>query len=43
MKETVNPGIKFEHKFLVPSSKTIPALYAKAEEFFAMPEVYFVP
>jgi fluoroacetyl-CoA thioesterase len=40
MKETLKPGIKFEHKFLVPSSKTVPALYPEAEEFLAMPEVF---
>jgi len=40
MKETLKPGIKYEHKFVVPSSKTVPALYPEAEEFLAMPEVF---
>ncbi len=40
MKDTLKPGLKFEHKFLVPSSKTVPALYPEAEEFRAMPEVF---
>lgn len=40
MKETLQPGIKYEHKFLVPSSKTVPSLYPEAEEFLAMPEVF---
>lgn len=40
MKDTLKPGIKYEHKFLVPSSKTVPALYPEAEEFLAMPEVF---
>jgi fluoroacetyl-CoA thioesterase len=40
MKESLKPGIKYEHKFLVPSSKTVPALYPEAEEFLAMPEVF---
>ena len=40
MKETLKPGIRYEHKFLVPSSKTVPALYPEAEEFLAMPEVF---
>lgn len=40
MKETLKPGIKYEHKFMVPSSKTVPALYPEAEEFLAMPEVF---
>lgn len=40
MKETLKSGIKYEHKFVVPSSKTVPALYPEAEEFVAMPEVF---
>jgi fluoroacetyl-CoA thioesterase len=40
MKESLKPGIKFVHKFVVPSSKTVPALYPEAEEFLAMPEVF---
>lgn len=40
MKETLKPGIKFEHKFLVPLSKTVPALYPESTEFAAMPEVF---
>ncbi len=40
MKDTLKAGIRFEHKFLVPSSKTVPALYPEAEEFLAMPEVF---
>ena len=40
MKETLKPGIKYEHKFLVPSSKTVPSLYPESEEFVAMPEVF---
>ncbi len=40
MKDSLRPGIKYEHKFLLPSSKTVPALYPEAEEFLAMPEVF---
>jgi fluoroacetyl-CoA thioesterase len=40
MKETLRPGIKYEHKFIVPASKTVPALYPESEEFVAMPEVF---
>lgn len=40
MKDTLKPGIKYEHKFVVPTSKTVPALYPEAEEFVAMPEVF---
>lgn len=40
MKEMLKPGIRYEHRFLVPSSKTVPALYPESEEFAAMPEVF---
>ena len=40
MKETLQPGIKFELKFVVPSSKTVPSLYPESDEFLAMPEVF---
>lgn len=40
MRDTLKPGLRYEHKFLVPSSKTVPALYPEAEEFLAMPEVF---
>lgn len=40
MKHSLKPGIKYEHKFVVPSSKTVPALYPEAEEFLVMPEVF---
>lgn len=40
MKETLVPGIRYEHKFVVPPSKTVPALYPESEEFVAMPEVF---
>lgn len=40
MKDTLRPGITYEHKFTVPENKTVPALYPEAEEFLAMPEVF---
>jgi fluoroacetyl-CoA thioesterase len=40
MKDTLKPGLKYKHKYVVPSSKTVPALYPEAEEFLAMPEVF---
>ena len=40
MKETLIPGIWYEHKFVVPTSKTVPALYPESQEFVAMPEVF---
>lgn len=40
MKESLKVGIRYEHKFRVPQSKTVPALYPESEEFVAMPEVF---
>ena len=40
MKETLKAGIRFEHKFTVPHSKTVPALYPESEEFMVMPEIF---
>lgn len=40
MKASLQPGIRYEHKFVVPVSKTVPALYPESEEFVAMPEVF---
>jgi len=40
VKDTLKPGIRYEHKFVVPASKTVPALYPESEEFLAMPEVF---
>jgi fluoroacetyl-CoA thioesterase len=40
MKDSLKPGIKYEHKLKVTLSKTVPALYPESEEFVAMPEVF---
>lgn len=40
MKETLIEGITYEHRFIIPSSKTVPQLYPEAEEFLVMPEVF---
>jgi fluoroacetyl-CoA thioesterase len=40
MKETLKPGIVYEHKFVIPPAKTVPSLYPESEEFLAMPEVF---
>ena len=40
MKETLKAGIRYTHRFLVPQSKTVPALYPESVEFVAMPEVF---
>ena len=40
MKQTLKPGIRFEHRLILPRSKMVPALYPEAEEFLVMPEVF---
>jgi fluoroacetyl-CoA thioesterase len=40
MKETLKPGIRYRHTFLLPPSKMVPALYPEADEFLVMPEVF---
>jgi len=40
MKESLKPGIVYEHSFLIPPTKTVPSLYPEAEEFVVMPEVF---
>jgi fluoroacetyl-CoA thioesterase len=40
MKATLKPGIRYVHRFTVPQSKTVPALYPESPEFLAMPEVF---
>ena len=40
MKDTLRPGIRYQHKFVVSSAKTVPALYPESEEFLAMPKVF---
>ena len=40
MKETLKPGIRYQHKFVLPPTKTVPALYPEAPEFLVMPEVF---
>jgi fluoroacetyl-CoA thioesterase len=40
MKPTLRPGIRHEHKYDVPPTKTVPALYPESEDFLAMPEVF---
>ena len=40
MKDTLQPGIVFKHKFIVPKTKTVPFLYPESEEFVVMPEVF---
>lgn len=40
MRDPLKTGIRYEHKFTVPASKTVPALYPESAEFVAMPEVF---
>ena len=40
MKDSLQVGLTYEHRFLVPTSKTVPALYPEAPEFLVMPEVF---
>lgn len=40
MKTSLQPGLKYVHRFVVTASKTVPALYPESEEFVAMPEVF---
>jgi len=40
MKETLQPGLTYEHRFRVPDAKTVPFLYPEAPEFQEMPRVF---
>ena len=40
MKDSLQPGLRHEFKFVVPPAKTVPALYPESNEFQAMPEVF---
>jgi len=46
MNQDLHAGLEFELRFVVPASKTVPALYPESDEFQQMPEVlatgYFV-
>ena len=40
MRDSLVVGIRYQHTFKVPTSKTVSALYPEAEEFLVMPEVF---
>lgn len=40
MKDSLRPGIKYQHKLLLGGDKMVPALYPEADEFQVMPEVF---
>lgn len=39
MKQAIEAGLEHEFRFVVPESKTVPALYPEAPEFQEMPQV----
>ena len=39
MKDSLQPGLKFEFQFQVPETKTVPNLYPESPEFQLMPRV----
>jgi len=39
MKDTLKAGLRYQFKFRIPASKTVPALYPEAESFQQMPQV----
>jgi len=40
MKTSLQPGFRYELRFAVPQSQTVPALYPEAAEFQQMPSVF---
>ena len=40
MKNTLRPGINYQHKMLLSGDKMVPALYPEADEFQVMPAVF---
>jgi len=40
VKDTLKPGLRYEHKFLVTPNKTVPALFPESPEFKDLPEVF---
>lgn len=40
MKDTLNVGMEYEHKYVVKDNKLVSALYPEAEEFLVMPNVF---
>ena len=40
MKPTLVPGVAYVHRFVVPATKLVPALYPESPEFQAMPAVF---
>ena len=40
MQDSLKIGLQYTHRFFVPQSKTVPALYPEADEFVIMPAVF---
>ncbi len=40
MQDSLRVGLVYQHRFTVPDSKTVPALYPESPEFVAMPTVF---
>jgi fluoroacetyl-CoA thioesterase len=40
MKTTLQPGMEFTHRFVVPENKTVPYVFPESEKFQAMPKVF---
>jgi fluoroacetyl-CoA thioesterase len=40
LKNTLKPGLRYEHRFTATKAKTVPALYPESDEFPAMLEVF---
>lgn len=40
MNESLKPGLRYTHRFVIPPTKTVPALYPEAPEFVVMPDVF---
>jgi len=40
LKDSLIPGLRYEHRYRVPPEKTVPGLYPESPEFVAMPEVF---
>ena len=39
MNETLQPGVRYEHRFVVTDRQTVPALYPESDDFAQMPAV----
>jgi fluoroacetyl-CoA thioesterase len=40
MKDSLKPGLVYEHRFTLTKAKMVPSLYPESDEFPAMPEVF---